>query len=39
MAVFEIFVCAECGQKFDIRDTEQANEFFNGHDCEEQEGE
>ena len=26
--------CQECQRVFDLLDTEQANEFFHGHDCE-----
>lgn len=26
--------CKECGQMFDLTDEEEANEWFNGHDCE-----
>ena len=25
--------CQECERVFDLLDTEQANEFFHGHDC------
>jgi hypothetical protein len=28
--------CVECGRMFDLTDEEDANEYFNGHDCEEQ---
>ena len=27
--------CKECGQTFDLTNEEEANEWFNGHDCEE----
>lgn len=26
--------CAECGRVFDLLSTDQASEFFGGHDCE-----
>jgi hypothetical protein len=26
--------CPECGQKFDMRDSTQAQEWYFGHDCE-----
>lgn len=26
--------CAECGRKFDLTDEADADEFYNGHDCE-----
>lgn len=26
--------CAECGRVFDLLDSEQASEWFGGHDCE-----
>lgn len=27
--------CAECGRVFDLLDDDDANEYYNGHDCEE----
>lgn len=26
--------CPECGRVFDLMDEDDADEFFNGHDCE-----
>lgn len=26
--------CPECGRRFDLTDEADADEFFNGHDCE-----
>jgi endogenous inhibitor of DNA gyrase (YacG/DUF329 family) len=26
--------CPECGRVFDLTDETDANEWFNGHDCE-----
>ena len=26
--------CIECDRVFDLFDTNEADEFFNGHDCE-----
>jgi hypothetical protein len=28
--------CAECDRVFDMRDEDQANDYWYGHDCEEQ---
>jgi hypothetical protein len=28
--------CVECGRAFDMRDEDDANEYWYGHDCEEQ---
>ena len=28
--------CVECDRVFDLRDEDEANEWFYGHDCEEQ---
>jgi endogenous inhibitor of DNA gyrase (YacG/DUF329 family) len=28
--------CPECGRVFDLTDEEEAEEFYYGHDCEEQ---
>lgn len=30
-----IQVCPECGRRFDLTDAEEADEYHNGHDCEE----
>jgi uncharacterized OB-fold protein len=27
--------CKECGRVFDMLDEDDANEYWNGHDCEE----
>lgn len=26
--------CPECGRVFDLSDEDDADEFYNGHDCE-----
>lgn len=26
--------CRECGRVFDLMDEDDADEFYNGHDCE-----
>lgn len=26
--------CAECSRRFDLRDDDQANDWYHGHDCE-----
>jgi hypothetical protein len=31
-----ITTCIECGREFDMRDEDDANEYWYGHDCEEQ---
>jgi len=31
-----IATCIECGRAFDMRDEDDANEYWYGHDCEEQ---
>jgi hypothetical protein len=31
-----IATCVECGRNFDMRDEDDANEYWYGHDCEEQ---
>jgi hypothetical protein len=31
-----IATCVECGRAFDMRDEDDANEYWYGHDCEEQ---
>ena len=31
-----IATCIECGREFDMRDEDDANEYWYGHDCEEQ---
>lgn len=28
--------CPECDREFDLLDEEEADEFYNGHDCEEE---
>ena len=28
-------MCFECGREFDLFNEEEANEYINGHDCEE----
>jgi len=28
--------CQECGRAFDMRDEDEANDYWYGHDCEEQ---
>lgn len=28
--------CVECGRVFDLRDEDEANEWFYGHDCEDE---
>lgn len=28
--------CYECGRKFDLTGEDDADEWYNGHDCEEQ---
>lgn len=28
--------CHECGRRFDLTDENQAEEFYYGHDCEEE---
>jgi hypothetical protein len=28
--------CQECDRVFDMRDEDQANDYWYGHDCEEQ---
>ena len=28
--------CPECGRIFDLADENDADEFYNGHDCEEE---
>ena len=28
-------VCVECSRRFDLSDETQADEWYNGHDCEE----
>lgn len=32
----ELRRCPECGRHFDISKPEQAEEYFYGHDCEEE---
>lgn len=31
-----IMTCQECGRSFDLTDEDDANEWYYGHDCEEQ---
>jgi hypothetical protein len=31
-----IATCIECGREFDMRDEDDANDYWYGHDCEEQ---
>jgi len=30
-----IAICTECLRKFDLADKTDADEYYNGHDCEE----
>lgn len=32
--MIEYRVCQECGRKFDMAITVDADEWYNGHDCE-----
>jgi len=32
-------ICSECDRVFDLLDEEDANEWYYGHDCEEQQEE
>lgn len=34
MRITPLFTCVECGRMFDLRDEQQAAEFYYGHDCE-----
>lgn len=34
LVVHSVAVCEECGEGFDLRDEEQAAEWYGGHDCE-----
>lgn len=35
--VISVRVCQECKRVFNLFDAEDADEYYNGHDCEEQE--